>query len=119
MTNPLTSSTEDPAPPTWPTSTETLKLSSLKAERIQLALEQLPGWALAAEERAIFRSYELPTREAAVALLCLIVELSRPQRREPKLDLSGRHLTVTLSSPESRGVTEADLDLARQIALAP
>ncbi|MEP7012835.1 MAG: 4a-hydroxytetrahydrobiopterin dehydratase [Acidobacteriota bacterium] len=117
MTEPLTSSTEAPSK-SAPQISEALGLHRLKAERIQLALLELPGWVLGAEAESITRFYALPTEEAAVILLCLIAELSRAQGHEAKLLIFGRHLTVTLSSPESRGVTEADLDLARQISFA-
>jgi 4a-hydroxytetrahydrobiopterin dehydratase len=117
MTEPQTYPSEDPSD-RLPQVDEALGLSRLKAERIQLALLQLPGWLLAAEGLEISRPYVLPTREAAVALLCLLIELSRAQGHEAKLLLYGKRLTVTLTSPESGGVTEADLDLARQISFA-
>lgn len=118
MSSSQTPPADDLSIPLTPPATETLTLSRLKAERIQLALHQLPGWILGAEAQAICRPYELPTREAAVILSCLIAELARAQGHEAKLLLFGRHLTVTLTSPESGGVTEADLDLARQISFA-
>src|SRR5262245_48474134 len=110
-------STPAPDPATLPPTREALGLYRLKAERIQLALTQLPGWSLSEAGLPIVRAYQLPTAQAALTLLCLIAEVARAQGHDAKQSVEGKRLTVTLTSPEAGGVTEADLELARQLAL--
>ncbi len=113
--------TPDPTAPVpaegAPQTVEALGLYRLKAERIQLALLQLPGWSLTKDAHSIQRAFQLRTRAGALALTCLIVEISRAQGHEASLQLAGAKLVVTLTSAEIGGVTEADLELARLISL--
>ncbi len=105
-----------PAPGVPPLAVEALAFSSLKAERIQLALLELPGWFLAEDAGSISRTFEPRTREAALALTCLICEICRAEGHEAALHLTGNRLVVVVSTPEAKGLTEADLELARRIA---
>jgi len=111
--------TERPIDPTYEPpipASEPFPPARLKAERVQLALVQLPGWALSPDGLALVRIFALDTREAALALACLISEICRARGHEAALLLEGARLTATLSSPAAGGVTEADLEIARQLA---
>jgi len=86
----------------------------LRPERIQAQLEELPGWELAGDGRALERTYLFPTIRAAVAFVALVAEIGEAEGYVPDVDL--RHLEVTLrvvTSPEA-GVTELDFDVARR-----
>jgi len=85
----------------------------LRPERIQAQLEELPGWELAGDGRALERTYLFPTIRAAVAFVALVAEIGEAEGYVPGVEL--RHLEVTLrvATNAEGGVTELDFDLAR------
>ena len=84
----------------------------LRPERIQERLEELPGWALAGDGRALERTYLFPTIRAVVAFVALVAEIGEAEGYVPDVDL--RHLEVTLrvATSTEAGVTELDFDVA-------
>jgi 4a-hydroxytetrahydrobiopterin dehydratase len=90
----------------------------LRPERIQAQLEELPGWELAGDGRALERTYLFPTIRAAVAFVALVAEIGEAEGYVPDVDL--RHLEVTLrvATSAGAGVTELDFDVARRLDLA-
>jgi 4a-hydroxytetrahydrobiopterin dehydratase len=87
--------------------------SQLRPERIQAQLEELPGWKLAGDGRALARTYLFPTIRAAVAFVALVAEIGEAEGYVPDVGL--RHLEVTLrvATSTEAGVTELDFDAAR------
>ena len=85
----------------------------LRPERIQAQLEELPGWQLAGDGRALGRTYLFPTIRAAVAFVALVAEIGEAEGYVPDVDL--RHLEVTLwvATSTEVGVTELDFDVAQ------
>jgi 4a-hydroxytetrahydrobiopterin dehydratase len=86
----------------------------LRPERIQAHLEELPGWDLAGDGRALERTYLFPTIRAAVAFVALVAEIGEAEGYVPDVDL--RHLEVTLrvTTSTEAGVTELDFDVAQR-----
>jgi 4a-hydroxytetrahydrobiopterin dehydratase len=91
----------------------------LRPERIQAQLEELPGWELAGDGRALERTYLFPTIRAAVAFVALVAEIGEAEGYVPDVDL--RHLEATLRVAASAevGVTDLDLEVARRFELYP
>lgn len=89
----------------------------LRPERIQAKLEELPGWELAGDGRALARTYLFPTIRAAVAFVAVVAEIGDAEGYVPDVDL--RHLEVTLrvATNAEGGVTELDFEAARRFDL--
>jgi len=87
----------------------------LKAERVQLELESIPGWELSGDGGAISRSFGLPGSLAAVLLVGLIAVLASEAGQHPEMTVVHSTVVCSLTTPEVGGVTEKDLDLARRI----
>ncbi len=87
----------------------------LKAERIQLALRDLPGWSLAADESAIERVYGCTSVDAALTFLCYVLTTSFDRRLKARAVIDGCQVLLRLSTPSVGGVTQADLDFAHLI----
>ncbi len=101
-TDPLATGSTSPAP-------------LLKAERIQAALRDLPGWSLAADETALERAYDCTSVDAALTFLCYALTTTYDRGQTVRAVLEGFRVVLRLSTPTAGGVTEADLDLAHQI----
>lgn len=55
----------------------------LKPERVQSRLQELPGWGLAGDGRALERTYLFPTIRAAVAFVVLVAEIGEAREKVP------------------------------------
>ncbi len=88
---------------------------ALKAERIQLALRDLPGWALTKDESAIERTYDCTSLDAAFHFLCYVWTSAFDRGQKPRLVIEGFRVLVCLFTASAGGVTQADLDLAHWI----
>lgn len=108
-TSPSALTAETPAPDSvvgWPT---------LKAERIQLALRELPGWEMAADERSIRLRVRYSDPAMAFSFAQFAFTVGRRIAHFPELRLIGGSLEIVAWTPESNGVTEQDLGIARML----
>ncbi len=99
-------------PPTVP--------SSLKAERIQLWLEEMPGWKLSCDGRRVRRHFRFPSRGESLTFLRHAIKSAEATevafgRRGPGLAYRGDLVTVSIWSNQG-SFTEADLHLARLVS---
>jgi pterin-4a-carbinolamine dehydratase len=76
----------------------------LRPERIQERLEELAGWELAGDGRALERTYLFPTIRAAVVFIALVAEIGEAKGYVPDIDL--RHLEVRLRVATSTAAGE-------------
>lgn len=111
MIEPTTPATCLNLPPIAPAPPE----PSLKAERIQLALRDLPGWELAKDECAIERCYDCTSLDAAFLFLSYAWTTAFDRGQKPKVVIEGAQVLVRLSTASAGGVTQADLELAHWI----
>jgi len=91
----------------------------LRPERIQAQLEELPGWELAGDGRALERAYLFPTIHAAVAFVALIAEIGEAEGYVPDVDLRHPEVTLRVATSAEGGVTELDFEVARRFELYP
>jgi pterin-4a-carbinolamine dehydratase len=89
----------------------------LKAERVQLALRAMPGWRLAPGGAAIRRLFPVRDRQARSHFLAYAGALLREPRRELAFVARAEGLECRLSTPAADGVTEQDLELAKELSL--
>jgi 4a-hydroxytetrahydrobiopterin dehydratase len=113
----MASSTSTGGAEQWESTSPRHLTEELKAERIQEALQALPGWLPARRGTAIARKYALPGHRSTVALALFVTEIAQEHGAHADLDIRPRRLTVTLTSRAAGGVTQAELDLAQALEL--
>lgn len=86
------------------------KLSDVEVQR---ALGALPGWSRRGD--ALSRTYTFPTFAEGIAFVGRVAQLADARDHHPDIDIRYTKVTLTLSTHDAGGVTEADLDLARAI----
>jgi 4a-hydroxytetrahydrobiopterin dehydratase len=85
----------------------------LSPDEIAAALHGLPHWS--GDGDGLRRTVELPTFRDAVAAIVAIADVAEELDHHPDVDLRWRTLHLSLVTHSAGGVTENDLQLARQI----
>jgi 4a-hydroxytetrahydrobiopterin dehydratase len=91
--------------------------STLKAERVQLLLEELPGWRLTAGGKSISRVFRFPGVSSALAFTYFVSAVARESGHGPSVHLEGSRVVCWLTTQEAGGLTLQDLEMARRISL--
>ncbi|HVZ76806.1 MAG TPA: 4a-hydroxytetrahydrobiopterin dehydratase [Gemmatimonadaceae bacterium] len=86
------------------------KLSDLE---IQRALGALPGWARRGD--ALTKSYTFPRFAEGIGFVDQVAEIADRMDHHPDIDIRYTRVTFTLSTHSAGGITQLDLDLAREI----
>ncbi len=89
--------------------------SRLKAERIQLALRDLPGWRLQRGVNRIQRTYEMPDAQQVARLLQYVAELGYGGGTMPEIDVRGGEVTFRLAISSTGLIDEPLFDLAKAL----
>ncbi|MFA5936048.1 MAG: 4a-hydroxytetrahydrobiopterin dehydratase [Patescibacteria group bacterium] len=84
----------------------------LSTDTILAALRGLPGWEYASN--GLEKTFRFGSYPEAVEFMNRTIVVSRTHHREPDLVLNRRALKVRISTPDF-GVTQADLDLAKDV----
>jgi pterin-4a-carbinolamine dehydratase len=91
----------------------------LKPERVQEALQAMPGWKLDLNRKAIDRLHEFPDAKVALAFAAFATELAGAGRQPISVLVSGGRVGLTLHGQPRRGkkggLTEAVLELAKRL----
>lgn len=88
-------------------------MSILDESTIRSALADLDGWEL--RDNAIVRELRFDGFLDAIAFIDRLAPLAEAANHHPELFNVYSRVTVTLSTHDAGGVTQKDLDLARQI----
>jgi len=99
-----------PRPPT-----QLLMASRLSDLEIQRALGTLPGWSRRAD--VLTKTFTWPTFEQGIAFVTRVAKAADAMNHHPDIDIRYTKVTFALSSHDAGGITERDLELARQIEL--
>ena len=92
--------------------------ATLSDAQIEQALVHLAGWAR--EANALVKWYELPSFPEAIAFVDAVAEHAEAANHHPDIDIRYRRVRIALSTDDAGGITQKDIDLARQVeALAP
>ncbi|HXU45722.1 MAG TPA: 4a-hydroxytetrahydrobiopterin dehydratase, partial [Thermoanaerobaculia bacterium] len=91
----------------------------LKAERVQLQMQQMPGWSLAPDSRSACRKFRFGTQGESIAFLRRAIQAAERVpvtfgTRGPVVSYRGDTVAVTLWAFDG-AFTEADVALARAI----
>jgi 4a-hydroxytetrahydrobiopterin dehydratase len=90
--------------------------AALTPDQVADALETLPGWS--GDTTGIHRTLECASFPAAIAVVDAVALLAEAADHHPDIDIRWRTLHFTLSTHDAGGVTELDLNLAREIDAA-
>ncbi len=91
-------------------------LTRLKAERVQDAVRALPGWEAMRGGAAIRRLFRVPNR-ARAEFLAFAGALAARSASEVAIVPSAEGLECRLTTPAAGGVTQKDLELAKEMSL--
>jgi pterin-4a-carbinolamine dehydratase len=87
----------------------------LKAERVQLRLNQMPTWRMKSGGKAIDRIRQFPDALTAASYLAFAALLARQSGQRLWASVHGSTITVTLPGRTKGGLTEETLNLAEQL----
>lgn len=91
-------------------------IDRLKAERIQLRLERLPGWELSSQGIRRFRSF--PSPRAAAAYAAFAAEVVQGQGLPAAVAFQGSRISLLLRGESDQGkaeISDAVFDLAEML----
>jgi 4a-hydroxytetrahydrobiopterin dehydratase len=91
--------------------------TKLPDSEITAALAALPGWARTGD--VIGKSFQLPTFPDAIAFVVRVGFFAERADHHPDLDIRWRRVDVALTTHDAEGLTQLDLDLAREIESIP
>ncbi|MFL5575984.1 MAG: 4a-hydroxytetrahydrobiopterin dehydratase [Gemmatimonadaceae bacterium] len=87
--------------------------SPLSDITIQRELGSLPGWSR--RGGALTKSFTLGSFAAAIEMVRRVADAADAADHHPDIDVRGNRLLFTLSTHAAGGVTQKDIDLAREI----
>ena len=85
----------------------------LSSDEVAAALTHLTGWS--GDPSGIERSIQAPTFLAGIGLVDAVAEAAEAADHHPDIDIRWRTVTFRLSTHSAGGVTQKDIDLAKQI----
>ena len=86
---------------------------ALDDDQIAARLATLTGWERDGDE--IVKTFELPTFPDAIAFVTRIADKAEAANHHPDSDIRWRKVRVAFTTHDAGGLTELDLDLARQV----
>lgn len=91
-------------------------MPSLSAQALAQALQGLPDWQGTAEE--IRRVYQFDDFVEAMAFVNRVAGRAEAANHHPDIDIRYNKVIIALSTHDEGGVTQKDVDLARQLDAA-
>ncbi len=94
-----------------------MTLHKLDPTDVQMAMHSLSGWTLDTQHPTpcLFKSWKLPSFDAAVARFNHIAQLAQAQDHHPEVLSSYTHLHVRIWTHDVGGLTDKDFKLAHSI----
>ncbi|MEM7050327.1 MAG: 4a-hydroxytetrahydrobiopterin dehydratase [Acidobacteriota bacterium] len=96
-------------------SAEPTQATVMSLEDIFYVAEELPGWHLADDNRALVRGYVLPDSEAAVAFAAFVAGVTQASGAMPSFAVVLNTVWVVLTDPVAGGITAAEVALAGRL----
>jgi 4a-hydroxytetrahydrobiopterin dehydratase len=91
-------------------------VATLDDGEIEQACSRLPGWERAGDQ--IVKWYELASFRDAITFVDSIADAAEAADHHPDLDIRYRRVRVSLSTHDAGGITQKDIDLAKEIEAA-
>ncbi len=89
-------------------------MARLADEQINQALAKLSGWSR--QENEITRTFNLPGFGEAMTFVNRVAQVAEQANHHPDITISYNRVTLALTSHDSGGITERDLNLADKIS---
>ena len=87
--------------------------SRLSDLEIQRALGTLPGWSRRTD--VLTKTFTWPTFAQGIAFVTRVAKAADQMNHHPDIDIRYTKVTFALSTHDAGGITERDLELAREI----
>lgn len=87
-------------------------MDKLSAAQVEAGLTGLPDWH--GDGAAISRTFRFHDFSGSIDFVNAIAEIAESMRHHPDIDIRYNKVTLTLSTHDAGGVTQRDLDLARE-----
>jgi 4a-hydroxytetrahydrobiopterin dehydratase len=87
--------------------------SPLSDLEIQRALGTLPGWSRRAD--VLTKTFTWPAFAQGIAFVTRVAKAADAMNHHPDIDIRYTKVTCALSTHDAGGITERDLELAREI----
>jgi 4a-hydroxytetrahydrobiopterin dehydratase len=87
--------------------------SRLSDLEIQRSLGTLPGWSRRAD--VLTKTFTWPTFAQGIAFVTRVAKAADAMNHHPDIDIRYTKVTCALSTHDAGGITERDLELAREI----
>jgi 4a-hydroxytetrahydrobiopterin dehydratase len=91
-------------------------LSKLSLEQVKLYLGKVPGWKLAEDRMALYRTYTCSDFRTAISLVNRVAEQLEQDNQHVEIRICGNAVTFTLTTGEAKGLTGKDFALAQVIS---
>ena len=89
-------------------------------EEAQKFLQEVAGWQLSADQKMIWRQYNMKNFMAAIRFISKVAEVAESEDHHPDLHLTGyRKLKIELSTHALGGLSENDFIVAAKINALP
>ena len=88
----------------------------LNKQSIQSWLEKRPGWSLKGD--SLVKEFRFETFRNTIVFVNRIASIADESGHRPGIDIRGELVRLTLSTPEVKGISQRDLDLAQKIDFA-
>lgn len=110
---PLAAAPDRPMAPAHPDTAERAVTTPLSDIAIQRELGALPGWSR--RGGALTKTFTLGSFAAAIEMVRRVADAAEAADHHPDIDIRGNRLAFKLSTHAAGGVTQQDIDLAREI----
>lgn len=90
-------------------------MDRLSAQTVRSALEHLPEWEIADDDNSLQKVFRFKTFRAAMAFVNSVAEIATQARHHPDILIRYNRVTLTLTTHEAGGLTERDLQFARDV----
>jgi len=88
-------------------------MAKLAQNEIEAALRGLPGWSI--RNGMLVKTYKHETFPEAIVFVNAVAHLAELANHHPDIDVRYTDITLSLVTHDQGGLTERDVDLARQV----
>lgn len=85
----------------------------LEATELKAALKKLPDWEL--DGKKIVRAFEFEEFSEGIDFVNGVAEIAEEADHHPDIRIKYTKVTLTLTTHDAGGITEADIELAKKI----
>jgi len=90
-------------------------MTKLTIEQVTFNLGRIPGWKLAEDQMALYRTFTFFDFVTAVRFVNMLAEYVPHEDYQPEIRIAGPMVTCTLTTHQVKGLTGKDFALAQQI----